>query len=421
MPTHLRERSCRYLEKRRRLWYAVLDVPVAQRQVLGKKRFVQSLGTDSLSVAKIKVLPVLHAWKLLIEEAKSGVAGAAQFRHYMDDMRKAGVPERDVQEATENLAIDMGDAAVVSFLAATGKIVILAAHLQPFLDEMPDSKTKEAKARHVRVFLSAFTYADEVTTDALEDFVLDNLSHLSTGTQTNHISAFKSFWKYLAKKRLVPRSLEFLRDVVPVAPARTESTKPDDKRAQPSLLKRKHFEPQDYQKLLAGVDLKRKHGEALHSLIQLGAYTGCRIEELCSLKVQDVHLVEEFFTVSDAKTEAGNRHIPIHPTILVLFKNLVATSTDGFLLSGLPEGKHADRSNALGKKFGVLKTSLGYGPCHVFHSFRKGVATQFENAGVAELFAARILGHKITTITYRLYSGGANIETLRPAMSVLKW
>ena len=405
MPTHL--------EKRRRLWYAVLDVPVAQRQVLGKRRFVQSLGTDSLSVAKIKLLPVLHAWKLLIEEAKSGVAGAAQFRHHIDTARKAGVPERDIQEATEALAIDMGDAAVVSLMAARGEIVILAAHLQPFLDEMPDSKTKEAKARHVRVFLSAFTYADEVTTEKLEDFVQDNLSHLSTGTQTNHISAFKSFWKYLAKKRLVPRSLEFLRDVVPVAPARTESIKPDDKR--------KHFEPQDYQKLLAGVDLKRKHGEALHSLIQLGAYTGCRIEELCSLKVQDVHLVEEFFTVRDAKTEAGNRHIPIHPTILVLFKNLVGTSTDGFLLSGLPEGKHADRSNALGKKFGVLKTSLGYGPCHVFHSFRKGVATQFENAGVAELFAARILGHKITTITYRLYSGGANIETLRPAMSVLKW
>ena len=413
MPTHL--------EKRRRLWYGVLDVPVAQRQVLGKRRFVQSLGTDSLSVAKIKLLPVLHTWKLLIEEAKGGVAGAAQFRHHIDTARKAGVPERDIQEATEALAIDMGDAAVVSLMAARGEIVILAAHLQPFLDEMPDSKTKEAKARHVRVFLSAFTYADEVTTDALEDFVQDNLSHLSTGTQTNHISAFKTFWKYLAKKRLVPRSLEFFRDVVPVAPARTASTKPDDKRAQPSLLKRTHFEPQDYQKLLAGVDKKKMHGEALHSLIQLGAYTGCRIEELCSLRVPDVHLVEEFFTVRDAKTEAGNRHIPINPTILELFKNLVGASTDGFLLSGLPEGRHGDRSNGLGQRFSKLKASLGYGPCHVFHSFRKGVATQFERAGVVEFVAARILGHKLTTMSYGVYSGGANIEALRPAMSVLKW
>jgi len=402
-----------HLEKRRRLWYGVLDVPIAQRGVLGKRRFVESLGTDSLSVAKIKVLPVLHAWRVLIEEAKSGKTGASQFTHFIDKQRKAGVPECEVQEAAEALAVDMGNTAVASYLISTGKIVLLSAHLQPFLDELPDNQTKATKARQITVFLSAFTYADEVTTESLEDFVANKLSHLATGTQTNHISSFKAFWRYLAKKRLVPRTTEFFKDVVAIVPTKTDFTKTDDKR--------KHFVSQDYHKLLGSIDMQNKRGRDMHNLIQLGAYTGCRIEEICSLKVEDVNLSEGCFTVRDAKTEAGNRSVPIHPAISELVVYLVGATQDGFLMSGLPACKHGRRSNSVGNPFSKLKASLGYGPCHVFHSFRKGVATQLESAGIPEFVAARILGHKFHTMTYGLYSGGANIETLKQAISVLKW
>ena len=68
--------------------------------------------------------------------------------------------------------------------------------------------------------------------------------------------------------------------------------------------------------------------------------------------------------------------------------------------------KYGDRSNAIGKRFGRLKSRLGFGGDLVFHSIRKTVATELENAGVAEAIAADILGHDKNTMTYGLYSGG---------------
>ena len=86
------------------------------------------------------------------------------------------------------------------------------------------------------------------------------------------------------------------------------------------------------------------------------------------------------------------RILPIHPHISDLVANLRTNSTDGFLLSGLTFNKYNDRSNAIGKRFGRLKTKLGYDSAYVFHSLRKGVASQLEAAGIPENVAARLLG-----------------------------
>ena len=45
------------------------------------------------------------------------------------------------------------------------------------------------------------------------------------------------------------------------------------------------------------------------------------------------------------------------------------------LFPELTLNKYGERSNAIGKRFGRLKTKLGYGEDYVFHSFRKGFAT----------------------------------------------
>jgi integrase len=161
----------------------------------------------------------------------------------------------------------------------------------------------------------------------------------------------------------------------------------------------------------------------LSDLIRLAAHTGCRIDELCSLGLDDVNLIDRvpYFLVKDAKTDAGNRKVPIHSAVKQLVAQLKDSSKDGYLLSGLTFNKYGDRSNAIGKRFGRLKSSLGYGRELVFHSFRRGVATQFENKGVPEVIAARILGHEFPTMSFGTYSGGADLETLRGAVELLDW
>jgi integrase len=92
-------------------------------------------------------------------------------------------------------------------------------------------------------------------------------------------------------------------------------------------------------------------------------------------------------------------------------EHLVSDRKADFVLASLTADKYGDRSPAIGKRFGRLKTALGFGPKHVFHSIRHTVATLLENAGVPEGVSADIIEHDKDTMTYGLYSGGASLRS----------
>ena len=127
------------------------------------------------------------------------------------------------------------------------------------------------------------------------------------------------------------------------------------------------------------------------------------------------------FEIVNATTEAGSRTIPIHPHIAQTVARRVDTNTDGYLLSGLTFNRYGDRSNAIGKRFGRLKASLGYGKDHVFHSLTKGFATQLENATIPVTVVARLMGHEIQGQTFGNYSDGLALKGLREAISHVDW
>jgi integrase len=102
-------------------------------------------------------------------------------------------------------------------------------------------------------------------------------------------------------------------------------------------------------------------------------------------------------------------------------RRLVGKRTSGYVLAGLLANKYGNRSNAIGKRFGRMKKAAGFGPTHVFHSIRKCVGTQLENAFVPEGVSADILGHEKPNITYDLYSGGASLEVKRAALAKLRY
>ena len=102
-------------------------------------------------------------------------------------------------------------------------------------------------------------------------------------------------------------------------------------------------------------------------------------------------------------------------------RRLIRDSKDGYVLSGLSANKYKDRGNAVGKRFGRLKTSMGFGAAHVFHSIRKTVATMLENAGVVENVAADIIGHDKPTMTYGLYSRGNSLKVKQAAIEKLNY
>ncbi len=146
-------------------------------------------------------------------------------------------------------------------------------------------------------------------------------------------------------------------------------------------------------------------------------YTGARREELCALRVEDVH--DDYFKIVQAKTEAGRREIPIHPELAQTMARLVDQAEDGYVLSGLTANRNGDRGDAIGKRYTRLKKAMGFDDRHVFHSIRKTVVTILENAGAPENVVADIVGHEKTTMTYGLYSGGVSLAVKREALDKL--
>ena len=70
----------------------------------------------------------------------------------------------------------------------------------------------------------------------------------------------------------------------------------------------------------------------------------------------------------------------MHTAVAPVVARLVADSKDGYLIPTTVDNQYGERSSAIGKQFGLLKTRLGFGPEHVFHSIRKTVATLLEDA-----------------------------------------
>ncbi|AUG39677.1 integrase [Pseudomonas chlororaphis] len=173
-------------------------------------------------------------------------------------------------------------------------------------------------------------------------------------------------------------------------------------------------------------DLPRLHAAAisegltaLADLILLGTYTGARIEELCQLKTENVIVIDgvQCFDITDSKTKAGIRVVPIHPAIAGVVKRLMDDSKDNYLVVTNSRSKYGIRSDPMVKAFGRLKSSLGFGPDRVFHSIRKTTITQLVRANVQGTLIAELVGHETGQITFDVYSQGASISQKFEAIS----
>ena len=416
----------KYIQKRRRQWYAVLEIPKALRQHFGKPRFVKSLRTDSQRVAEQRVLPVILEWKRQITIARGQnvdgddlLTSINKVRQHTQILKAQGVPEHEIQMAQEEVAIaeylgeqNKGDGPTALYDAvsvAHGKTHLLREHVEEFFasrDVAP--KTADMQRRDVMLFVERFPYAHDATKAKVREWVnvtLGTEQGLSLATRRRMISPASVYWDYLENNKGLTLPSPFVKVLPPKPKKRTKAA---------IKAQRKSFRSSDYQKLLSACD-----DDLLADLITLAAYTGCRIEELCALRLEAIS--GDKIEITDAKTEAGWRTVPIHPHISQTVARLIDTSADGYLLSGLTFNKYGNRSNSIGKRFGRLKKRLGYGEDYVFHSFRKGFATQLENAKVPVTEVARLMGHEVEGQTFGNYSDGLALEGLKEAISHVGW
>ncbi|MFL2945433.1 MAG: tyrosine-type recombinase/integrase [Parvibaculales bacterium] len=259
-------------------------------------------------------------------------------------------------------------------------------------------QTRNQGKRYVEELAARFPLLSMFSRKALKEWYQDlhKEKKISVKTFNGRLSPCKRYWSYLQDKGVVSEAVN------PFDKLGLRETKRNNSRQPFSVL--------EIQKLYEHLKARSNQDPQLFQLFKLAIYTGARIEELCSIKIAEVG--DGYIEISNSKTAAGVRQVPIHPEIAEMIDANRLNSKDGYLLSGLDgsSNQYDKRSAAIGKRFGRIKAELGFGREKVFHSIRKTVATQLEGAGVPENITADILGHEKQTITYEIYSGGTSLE-----------
>jgi integrase len=422
-----------YLELRRRKFYACHDLPPDVREAFRQpdkkppRRLVRSLDTSDYTVAKARAASLEAQWRADIARARggNGLEADAEWwrRRYLDaktDDERAAV--REQIEAGADLiyltSLRDDDPAEVRakqdrFLGlATGKLVKLDLHLEEYLDTLAGRNEKKSvamKGATIRKFVAGLPYCADVTRKALQEWINRAAGEgAAPATIRRAMSELRGYWRYLVSVQAVADDPDPLSKLVI----------PGNGKKRAKAEERKPFLPADVVRLLHEA---RRKDQQVAELIELGMWTGARLEELAALSVERVNLDRRYIEISDAKSAAGWRQVPVHKNLLPTLRQLVNDSKDGYILSGLNANRFGDRGDALGKRFGRLKRALGFGDQFVFHSIRKTVATLLEDAGVGENVAADILGHEKPTMTYGLYSGGTSLAVKAKAIAKLRY
>ena len=162
-----------------------------------------------------------------------------------------------------------------------------------------------------------------------------------------------------------------------------------------------------------------KEEEMIFAISCIGLYTGMRLDEICSLKNQDV--VDDCFQITSGKTKSSIRKVPVHKILLPLVDKLFSYSKNEFLLSDL-KTYEKDRSHYVGKLMTTRRKQLGFQKRkYTFHSFRSNFMTEMDNNETDISVTETLVGHSHKNLVRDVYSSGVRMERLRKAINQLSY
>ncbi|MBB6123249.1 tyrosine-type recombinase/integrase [Sphingobium subterraneum] len=161
----------------------------------------------------------------------------------------------------------------------------------------------------------------------------------------------------------------------------------------------------------------------LTELMLVALYSGMRLDEIASLTVADIQRKPvPFIRVTDAKTRAGNRDVPIHPALWWLVDKATGEGGNRLWPSFRDEGPGGKPGGDAGKEFSRHKAGKGYRDrVKAFHSFRKNFVGQLERRRVPEQEVAQIVGHEKAGFTFGTYGGEAELRRKAKVVSLIAY
>lgn len=145
-------------------------------------------------------------------------------------------------------------------------------------------------------------------------------------------------------------------------------------------------------------------------IVLLLLYTGMRSKELRTLLKKNVNRKQKYFDITQSKTKAGIRIVPIHPRIQPIVNRLL--QQDGKYLLG-PKLSYAQLSAIFNKVMAAIHAK------HSTHDCRHTVATLLNAADANPNAVRMILGHAGGNVTDAVYTH-KSLPQLRRAIQLLK-
>lgn len=185
---------------------------------------------------------------------------------------------------------------------------------------------------------------------------------------------------------------------------------------------RRAFTPDEFKRLK---DASETLPAYKRMIILIACFTGMRQNEICQLYKGDIKRVKGIWCidVTDVrpdqrlKTSSSRRVIPIASTLLEQgIIDLTEGSRDERVFPELSGGEEQGYARHFTRWFGRWRRR---NELPEFHSIRHTVATKLKSEGVAEQYAAQLLGHTTGSMTYSRYGKGVEIMRLVPLVEVL--
>lgn len=388
-------------------YYAVLAVPADVRGILGRSKFRQSLGTKDAEVAETRAKGVVASWRKVIKDARdvspdarkrAGIKASAEIktgRVIAETISKANQIQREV-----------GQAAFEEFYKmAAEKRTMLEPYIDPALEmyarrQGVNTQTLRQRRADLEVFVQHFPFVEDVTRRSLSRW-FNAQSEFSAKTFSRMLIPVRALFDYL-----------YMQDITDAEP----NFKIDFGRGLGTETVRRSWMDADIVTLFNGIKLSSpKLGSELIDACIISMYTGLRIEEIIKLSSNCIreHNGVLAIEIKNSKTSASARLVPVHPEII----RMPRLQRKGDLFTMKSTGARVSKN--LTTAFAKIKKNLGFDSELVFHSFRHGVATRLQNAGVSEADTANILGHRHKALTYRVYSDGLYLPRKLEAISKL--
>ncbi|MCJ4905309.1 site-specific integrase [Klebsiella quasipneumoniae] len=367
------------------VWMFQIFVPKYMRHIFGGKRlYRKSTGTKDLATAKHFRNHMLIEWKALKEQ-------------YCPDTE-----ERRINNAILELR---AQTVMKSPLQAIPTLIEIRDRYAEQYKDRRSFSTLAKSARSVEVFLKHLECADikitKIRRSQVALFAMRHIEKKADQTVQNWLTCLGSLYEFARRVH---------DDIPPDNPFHGHNLE-----ARASIVSYEPFEPDQMQKLLDAAEPE------IRNIIMMGLFSGCRLDELASLKKSEIQTVEgvRCFYISKSKTKAGIRYVPIHSKLSLIVDEYLSHSYGEYLF---PQANKINRKDGKKGPFysqaftrlrrRVLPTATDR---QCFHSLRGMFITCLDRAGVSESRIGSITGHteqKAKTEAFRTYSQGASMEEL---------